>query len=159
MRRLALAGALLAGTAAAAPHVQPPRPAQVRTIEAVAVAGSLQTAHAYAAPAEAKYVTEFPQVLVVRVNGLSPGRHKHGVRVSCATKGCVLAPTEQPNEGKFLDRDPDQAAYDVDVIDGVAMIRIATEADTPQQTYTIVATPAAGRGERAVSARFSLTSR
>jgi len=164
MMRLALAAAVLWLTAAAhadasphakaAPHVTR---APDRVVRAVIDSGNTQTARAYAEPAKSKYVTEFPTVLKVRVPAWLRDGGARRVRFACVSDGCVLASTDQPNEGKFVDR-VNPAAYDGHITNGTAFVKIAVEADRPGGAYIVRATPRTGQGERAVPATFTLTS-
>ena len=164
--RLALAAAVFAlaathvPTHAKAPHAKAPhaKPAPAVTLRAVIAGGNAQSAQAYAEPAKSKYVTEFPRLLEVRVPGWPAEGDKQRVRFHCATPGCVLASTDQPNDGKYVDR-IDPTTYDGHITKGKSFVKIAVEADAPIGTYTVTATPRAGKGERAVAASFTLTSR
>jgi hypothetical protein len=171
MMRLALAAAVLAFAAAA--HGSPqssPKPAKHAkvkpaashvTLRAEIVAGNGQTAPAYAEPAKSKYITEFPQVLVVHVAGWPDDGGTRRVIFHCETKDCVFAKPEQPNEGKDIDDRPDSepATYKVHIVKGRASLKIAIDADRPSATYVVTATPRATRGEHVIPARFTLTSR
>ncbi len=158
MARLVLiaACASLAGTVSAAHaapvHARPARSAKPAVaVRALIVSGTPQSAHAYAEPAAAKYVTEFTRPLVVRVSGAK--NPKLGVRFSCITRGCELPPQVQPDEVKRID----PRTFEVQSKDGKASISLTVSTDTPQ-TVEIVAEPVAGPGERAVrSDPFRLT--
>jgi hypothetical protein len=169
MMRLALAAAVLAFAAAAHgsphPNASPHAKASPRAkrapdhvVRAVIDSGNPQTAAAYAEPAKSKYVTEFPTLLKVRVPAWSRDGGARRVRFQCVSDGCVLASTDQPNDGKFVDR-VNPAAYDGHITNGTAFVKIAVEADRPAGVYTVTATPRTGKGERAVPATFTLTSR
>ena len=161
--RLALAAAVFAFAAAAhAPPQKKPathaKPVPAVTLRAEIAGGNMQTAQAYAEPAKSKYVTEFPRLLEVRVPGWPSEGDKQRVRFHCVTPRCVLASTDQPTDGKYVDR-VDPTTYDGHVTKGKAFVKIAVEADAPAGIYTVTATPRAGKGGRAVAATFTLTSR
>ena len=157
--RLGLVSILaLTAAAQAAPHAKPQPRAQAVIVRATIVSGNLQTAHAYVDTGATMYVTEFPAMLVVAVKAEALEGQKRRVRFHCATKGCTLAPAEQPNDGRGIDV-VDPATKDADLVDGRATIGIAVEAQRPDATYVITATPLVQKGERAVPASFSLTSR
>jgi hypothetical protein len=162
MMRLVLAAWVLALAAThAAPHAKPSHgPAAV--VRAEIVSGNAQSAHGYVAPAAKLYLTEFPHMLVVRVAGPAPPKgEKRRVRFRCVTKGCVFAPIEQPEEDDRKVERVDPAAYDaaVHAKDGTAAIRVLLQANRPVGTYTVEATPVAGKGERAIPASFTLNTR
>ncbi len=130
-------------------HHAPPKPAVA--VRARIVSGTPQSARAFVAPAAAKYVTEFAQPLVVRVEGSKNA--KLGVRFFCVTRGCELPPQTQPDEVKRID----PRTFEVTSKDGKAAISLTVSTDTPE-TVEIVAQPVTGHGERAVrSAPFRLT--
>jgi hypothetical protein len=161
MMRLALAAAALALTAAAHTAQQPkPRPAaQAVAVHARIISGNLQTARAFVSTAASTYVTEFPAPLVVAVDATPQEGEMRRVRFHCATKGCTLAPAEQPDRDLVHFVKGDSSTKDVDIVDGRASIGIAIEAARPDATYTLTATPLVQPGERAVPASFRLTSR
>ena len=166
MKRLALAIAAIALLAAshAAPHKPAHAPAQprkpLRVVRAFVVSGTPQKARAYAAPGQAKYQTEFPDLLVVRVLGAPRQKQKRHVRFTCVTKGCGLGSADQPNKGEGIEHVTTDGDYYTVVVDrGKAAIRVTIEADVPVGTYTVRAVPDQGYGERTVPAFFTLTSR
>jgi hypothetical protein len=163
--RLALAAAVLALVAPAHAPVHPPplhakpKPATPAvTLTAHIVSGNGQVGRAYAECCKAQYVTEFPNPLVVRIEG----RPVHGgpprVYFRCETPHCALASTDQPDDGKFVER-TNETTYKAQIVKGVASIRIATEAAQPAGTYVVTANAHAYHRERIVVARFTLTSR
>lgn len=169
--RLVLALSVLALIAAAhaAPHAKPQPAARAVTVHAQIVSGTPQTARAYVEPGAAKYLTDFPVLLVVAVDATPLEGEKRRVRFHCATKGCAFVAADQPNEGNDVHevttnavgakRVVDTTTKDADVVKGRASIHIAVEADRPDVTYTVTATPIVQIGERAVPASFTLTSR
>jgi hypothetical protein len=165
--RVALALAAIALLAAA--HAPPPaqhHPAAhakrkpLRVVRAFVVSGTPQTATAFAAPGEAKYQTEFPGPLVVRVVGAPRQKQKRHVRYTCVTKGCTFGSAEQPNP-KAVDHKTDEGEnyYIAEVNDGRAAIRVTIEADSPAGTYVVRAVPDEGYRERTIGASFTLTTR
>jgi hypothetical protein len=133
------------------PHHVPPKPAAA--VRARIVSGTPQSARAFVATAAAKYVTEFTQPLVVRVEGSK--NPKLGVRFFCVTRGCELPPQTQPDEVKRID----PRTFEVTSKDGKAAISLTVSTDTPE-TVEVVAEPVTARGERAVkSAPFRLNAR
>ena len=167
--RLALAAAVLAFAAAAhgsphpkaSPHAKAtpnPKRAPDRVIRAVIDSGDAQTAQAYAEPAKSKYVTEFPKLLQVRIPAWPREGGELRVRFACVTPGCTFAAADQPNDGKFVDH-VHPSVYDGHITKGTAFVKIAVEGDRPAAVYTVTATPRTGKGERAVPATFTLTSR
>jgi hypothetical protein len=161
MMRLALAAAALVLTAAAHVPLAPRRTAEpAKVVRAQIVSGTPQTARAYVSPSESKYVTEFPALLVVAVNVADRVGKKRRVRFHCETKNCALAAAEQLDNGREVHLLPDDVSTkDADIVKGRASIRIAVEADRPDATYTVTATPIVRKGERAVPVSFRLTSR
>ena len=165
MMRLALAVSVLALAAAqAAPHATPhpeqARAGPVRLVRAVIVKGSGQTAHAYIAGAKKRYQAEFSGALVVRVPAPLPRDGKRYVRFTCITGGCTFAPTDQPENGKWIDRvEGVDNEYKVTIAKGIATLRLTTETPTATGTYTVRAEPVVYKGERAVPADFALTAR
>jgi len=164
VRRLALAVAAIAFVAASHANPRPPSHAPgahprkpLRVVRAFVVSGTPQTARAFVAPGEAKYQTEFPQPLVVRVVGARPQKQKPRVRFTCVTKDCTFVATEQPNPDAVTHRD--DGDYSVQVNDGKAVLRVTIEAESPLGTYTVAAIPLEGYRERAVGVSFTLTSR
>ncbi|GAC1585726.1 MAG: hypothetical protein NVS3B7_20670 [Candidatus Elarobacter sp.] len=157
--RLALAASVVALAAAVQPAPHPTRGPSIATVRARVVSGTNQTATAHVAAAAKKYVTDFPGVLVVRVDGAPRAEHtpRH-VRFRCVTKGCIFVPADQPNDGQDVDR-IDEEAYKAKVLDGKASIRVSIQGDRPQAVYTVTAEPTVRRGERAVSATITLISR
>lgn len=159
--RLALAAAVVALAAAAhaplhAPlhaKAKPPRP----TLTAHIVSGNGQVGRAYAECCKAQYVTEFPNPLVVRIEGRPVDGGLPRVYFRCETPHCALASTDQPDEGKFVER-TNPTTYKAQIVKGVASIRIATEAAQPAGTYVITANAHAYHREHIVVARFTLTS-
>jgi hypothetical protein len=140
------------------PHAsgKPPEPAV--TLTARIVSGNGQIGHAYADCCKAQYVTEFPKPLVVRMEGRPVKGGPPRVYFRCETPHCALASTDQPDDGKFVER-TDATTYKAQIVKGVASIRIATEAAQPTGTYVITATAHAYRREHVVVARFTLISR
>jgi len=165
VRRLALAVAAIALVAAShpAPH-QPPRAhahprKPLHVVRAFVVSGTPQTARAFVAPGEAKYQTEFPGLLVVRVVGAPRQKQPRHVRFTCVTKGCAFGAADQPNKGQDVDHvTNDGNYYRAAVNHGKAAIRVTVEADSPFGTYTVAAVPEEGYRERTVGASFTLTS-
>lgn len=161
MMRLALASAVLALAAAAhaAPHAQlhakaaPP----AKVVRVTIVSGSGQTARAYVAPAEKSYVTEFPGLLVVRMDGVPPGEPRH-VRFVCVTKSGKFDAADQPNAGEGINHAED-GSYGVETVKGTASLRVAIKAAVVGGTYTVRAEPVVRKGERGVPAFFTLTTR
>jgi hypothetical protein len=173
MIRLVLAAAALALTAHAA-HARPHPASRAVAVRARIVAGNPQTARAFVDTAASKYTTDFPVPLVVAVNATPLEGEVRRVRFRCAPKGCALAPAEQgdnidniqvvyaPKRAGRADankRVVDPSAKDAYVVDGRATIHIAIDADRPDATYTVTATPLVQKGERAVPAEFTLISR
>jgi hypothetical protein len=165
MMRLALALAVLALAAAhAAPHATP-RPKHagagpLRLVRAVIVSGTGQTAHAYIAGAAKRYQAEYAAALVVRVPAPLPRDGKRYVRFTCITGGCTFAPTDQPENGKWVERvEGVENAYKVQIDRGAAALRVTTETPTATGTYTVRAEPVVYAGERAAPADFALTGR
>jgi hypothetical protein len=158
--RLALAAAALAlaAPAHAPPHraAKPPEPAV--TLRAHIVSGNGQVASAFAECCQAKYVTEFPDPLVVKVEGRPRKGGPPHVYFHCATPHCTLASTEQPHNGDYVDR-TDPTTYKARIVNGVAAIRIAVEAGQPTGAYVVTARASAYYRERVVAATFTLTSR
>ena len=149
--------------AATGGHTPAPRPRTATTIvRAEAAGGTPQTAQAYAAPAARRYLTEFPQLLAVRVTGLRARGETRKVRFTCVTQGCALAPADQPDG---VDRAKDgrghdsPAAYDVNIDKGRAAVRVIVSSERAVGTYIISAVPAVEKGERAVPATFILNTR
>jgi hypothetical protein len=145
---------------ATAGHPAPARAAKVVRIEIVA--GTPQTGRAYAAPAARRYLTEFPQLLAVRVVGLPAHAASRKVRFTCVTPGCTLAPADQPDG---VDRAKDGQghdapnAYDVDIDKGKASVRVIVSSERAVGTYVVTAVPEVENGERAVPASFTLITR
>ncbi len=164
--RLAVAASVLALAAAAhAPRAKPIPAGPVTVVRAVAISRTAQTGHAYAASAEAKYVTEFPNVLEVGTIPAASKNSERRIRFTCITKPCTFVATEnQPYEAKFIDR-LDDRTYKVRVVDGKASIRLSIEGPEhggPAQTYTVRAEPSVQKNERnmvAVPVLFTLTTR
>jgi hypothetical protein len=159
MMRLVLAAAVLALAAPAhARHgaAKPPVPAV--TLRAHVVSGNGQVAPAFSECCQAKYVTEFPDPLVVKVEGRPRQGGLPHVYFHCATPHCTLASTEQPHDGDYVDR-TDPTTYKARIVGGVAAIRIAVEAAQPTGTYVVTARASAYHRERVVAATFTLTSR
>jgi hypothetical protein len=170
MMRLAVAvWALALAAAHPAPHASPPhaspRPQHARAgppriVRAVIVSGNGQTAHAYIAGAVKRYDAEFANPLVVRVPAPLPRDGKRYVRFTCVTKGCTFAPTDQPENGKFVERVANvENEYKVEIHRGAFALRVTTEMPTATGTRTVRATPVVYEGERAVTVTFELTSR
>jgi hypothetical protein len=150
-------GAASAPHGAGAAHAPAAPPVVVR---AEIVAGAGQSVHAYAAPAAAKYLAEFPDLLTVRVVGGAKAG-KRMVRFRCVTRGCVFAPEEQP-EGvdRSGDDHKDPASYDAPAApDGKASVRVTLQSDGPAGTYVVRAEPVARKGERTVATSFTLVTR
>ncbi len=187
MIRLALAAAVLALAAPAhvaahapahaaprtapahvAPHTAPSHaaPSQaegkpeapVVTLTAHIVSGNGQVGNAFAECCHTKYVTEFPVPLVVTMQGAPRKGDPPRVYFHCETPHCDLASTEQPEEGKFVER-TDPTTYKAQIIKGKASIKIAVEAEHPTGTYVVTASAHAYHHERIVRATFTLTSR
>jgi hypothetical protein len=161
--RLALAVSLLAFAAVAldgaapAPHASAkpaPSPAP-KAVRAVVVGGTNQSARAYADVASARYATEFPRMLAVRVVPKpGPGEERH-VKFRCLTARCAFAAADQP-EVKLVDH-PLPGVYDITANEqGVAQVRITLLTYAVAGSYTVRAEPVAGDGERAVDASFTL---
>lgn len=149
-RRVAV-GTVAALCAVAASPVSFAAQKPAREVRVRIVSGTPQSAHAYVAPAAPKYVTEFTQPLVVRVEGSK--NPKLGVRFFCVTPGCELPPQVQPDEVKRID----PRTFEAQSKDGKATISLTVSTDTPG-TVEVVAEPVAGPGERTVkSAPFRLT--
>jgi hypothetical protein len=121
------------------------------------VSGNTQTASAYVSPGSKDYVTEFPGLLVARMDGVPPAVPRH-VRYSCVTKGCTFAAADQPNEGKGINHAED-GSYGVGTVSGKSSLRVAIRAVVPAGTYTVRADPVLRKGERGVPATFTLTTR
>ena len=132
----------------------PPVPVVVR---AVVVSGDKQQAHAYAAAGSKAYLTEFPQPLVVRIEGGSADHGARLVRFRCTTPGCVFPPVDADAEPKSLERHGQTLVVAVE--NGRAQIRAFVRAQNPAVTYTIVAEPVNDNSERAVAATFTIVSR
>ncbi|MBV8581968.1 MAG: hypothetical protein JOZ86_15200 [Candidatus Eremiobacteraeota bacterium] len=132
----------------------PPIPVVVR---AVVVSGDNQQAHAYAAAGSKAYLTEFPQPLVVRVEGGSADHGTRLVRFRCTTPGCVFPPVDADAEPKSLERHGETLIVTVEK--GRAQIRAFVRAPHPAVTYTIVAEPVNDKSERPVAASFTIVSR
>ena len=163
MKRLALAVAAVALLAAyhadsrQPSHARPHRP--LRVVRAFAVSGTPQTATAFVAPGKAKYQTQFPGLLVVRVVGAPRQKQKRHVRFTCVTEGCDFGAADQPNKGQGIEHVTTGGDYyTVEVDNGRAAIRVTIEADEPAGTYTVQAVPDRGYGERTVGAAFTLIS-
>ena len=132
-------------------------------MRATIVSGDRQSAHAYVAGGKAAYRAEFGAALVVRIP--SPPRRKEVLHVifTCVSPNCTFAPTDQPDNGDFVERvkdgeDESDHAYDVKVHNGVAALRVTV--DSPGlRTVVVRADPVVQNGERAVPASFSLTLR
>ncbi|HEY0613960.1 MAG TPA: hypothetical protein VGC96_04940 [Candidatus Elarobacter sp.] len=135
-------------------------------VRAFPVSGDGQLVQAYAAPAAAAYITEFPRPLVVRVDGPAvPKDHPRHVVFTCVTKGCVFAGAEQHEDSDWVNRAKDADdkeignAYDVRVHDGRAAVYVALQASGPRGAYVVRALPVANRGERATPTWFRLRTR
>lgn len=158
LRNALLAASILALTAAGR-ATPPPQPVP---IQAVVVSGDRQTATAFVAPGEKKYITDFSALLVVRVTAPSPPKgERRRVRFRCLTPGCAFDPSEQPetDERKIDHTEPPVYDSDVDRKTGQASVHVAIESDRAVGPYVIEAAPLPRKGERAVPVRFTLTSR
>ncbi len=130
----------------------------VVTLRAHIVSGDGQAGNAFAECCRTKYVTEFPVPLVVTMEGAPRKGDAPRVYFHCETPHCDLASTEQPDEGKFVER-TDPTTYKAQLVNGKASIKIAVEADRPTGTYVVTASAHAYHRERIVPATFTLTSR
>ena len=125
-------------------------------VRAVIVSGTPQTVYAHASTSSAKYVSDFPKHLVVRVIGGKGKAAKRRVAFVCETPRCALWAPDLPEGG---DRDG-PGDYEIYAKDGMASLHVSITADSPAGTYVVVAKPEAKNGERSIaSARFTLTSR
>ncbi len=169
MTRLALAAlavVLAARAAHAAPHA-PPKPAHAaqparaaQLVRAVIVSGDGQSAHAYVTPGRKRYQTEIPSALVVRVPAPAPRKGDRRVHFTCITSGCTFAPTDQPDDGVYVERvDGVDNAYVAKIHKGVAAVRVTIESPAATRAYTVRADPVVQRGERAQPVSFTLTAR
>ncbi len=134
-------------------------------MRAVAVSGDGQRERAFVSNGSATYETQFPQPLLVRVEGPAmPPSHPRHVVFTCISKGCAFPGTEQRDLYDYLNRvkdtndKPVENAYDTREHGGRAGLYVAVRTRVPAGTYTIRAMPVANRGERAVATVFTLTS-
>jgi hypothetical protein len=122
----ALAGALaLAASTNAAPR-SVPKAQHAVNLRAKIVSGNPQTARAYVALAAPKYLSEFPDLLVVAVDAPALEGQKRAVRFHCVTKGCALVAADQPDPN--LIHIIDAATREAEIENGRASIRISIEA-------------------------------
>ena len=154
MRVLSASALALAATTLLA--LAAPRALELR---AQAVSGAQQSATAYVVSNAPRYLTEFPELLVVRVPGAPPG-DDFRIRFHCVTPGCTLVPADQPHDGDNVER-IDRTAYKAKLVKGLASIRISVESTRPDAVYTVRAEPIVRNpGERAdAAATFTLISR
>ena len=145
----------------AAPKPHPARShrpaAKLADVRVTVAAGNDQTAPAYAAISRSKYDTDFPTHLDVRVSGPPPRKGNRTILFTCVTPGCTFLSTDQPEEGKHVDRVGD--VYKVRVVRGHAVLHVTLESDTPVQNYVVSARPSVRPGERAIGTAFTLMAR
>ncbi|HTW85688.1 MAG TPA: hypothetical protein VMD91_16585 [Candidatus Sulfotelmatobacter sp.] len=119
-----------------------------------AVSGTPQSAWGYVASDKAAYDAQFPTPLVVQLHGAHQ-RHA-AVRFTCVTRGCVLPPSDQPDEVTRVD----PQAYDVKSDDaGKATISLTIELVQPGPAVVQAAPVVNGRPRTGGAARFVLTIR
>jgi hypothetical protein len=154
----ALAVVTFALGAAATP---PPRGARtavknLAAVRAEIVSGDRQKVRAYATLSRPTYAAGFPTTLIVRVSGPKPKEGDDRIVVfSCVTPGCTFVSTDQPDEGKYIERVG--TLYKVTVVKGRAALNVTLEGDSPASDYIVKALPSVHDGERAVAASFTLT--
>ena len=142
------------GAAKPAPHATRTIAPKRAAVRAEIVSGNGQNPLAYAAVSRSKYVADFPKSLVVRVSGPRPKEGERLVVFSCVTPGCAFISTDQPDEGKYIDRVG--TLYKVTVVKGRAALNVTLEGDSPAGDYVVKAEPSVHDGERAVPALFTL---
>jgi len=145
--------AFACGLAAALGATRPAAGAAPAIPTARAVSGAPQSAWGYASTASTTYVAEFARPLVVRLEG---GRAADvAVRFWCATPGCTLPPSDQPNDVSRFD----PRSYDVKVEHGRAELQVTLGVPSPGPYVMLAAPVVNGKLRPARAARFVLTVR
>jgi hypothetical protein len=152
---LAVVAFALGAAAAPAPHAARTAVKKLAAVRAVIVSGDRQRQRAYAALSRPKYDAEFSKTLIVRVSGPQPETGDRLVVFSCVTPGCTFVSTDQPDDGKDVERVG--TLYKVTVVKGRAALNVTLEGDSPASGYIVKAEPSVHDGERAIAATFTLT--
>ena len=147
-------GALVFGIAyESARAARPPAAPIATTLRLTITAGARQRARAFAASTGPGYETEFPQSLVVRVDGPRAAlTGKRKLRFACVEAACRFAAAV---EGDDVSR-VDTRSYDVDVVDGRATLPLTLSTDVLGATYTVRVRARLRNRERANEVVFRL---
>ena len=153
VKRVILTLALAASAIALGSAFASARAPLATTVRLTIAAGARQSAHAFAASTGPGYETEFPQSLVVRVDGPRAAlTGKRKLRFACVEAACRFAAAV---EGDDVSR-VDTRSYDVDVVEGRATLPLTLSTDTVGGTYTVRARARVRSGERANEVVFRL---